>query len=227
MKAIVAHRTQVQRGTLRTDYYGSGKRSMAAKEPCMVALRSHDEFAREDEDEAMPRPDPGDWLTLQQAACELNLSVTTARRLLRKGLLRNRIVPRRGGFAYLVYLPGSRHATLGADACTHRIDAAHSPVSLPDYVRERDGSTSAGDDERVVQLEDQVESLSKALSRALRTAKSRGLPVARGEASYADDPYARYRWLARKNRWFGVPRIFSSASNASVDRLRRIVAGND
>lgn len=192
----------------------------------MVAQRSPGEYEHDDQD-GLPHPEPSDWLTLQQAACELGVSVTTARRLLRKGLLRNRIVPRRGGFAYLVYLPGSRHAALEGAPCRQPLGAEHAPVSMQDYAAKKGlpAEPSAGD--RVVELEEQVESLSKALSRALRAQKSKELPVGKGEPTGSDDPYAHYRWLARKKRWFAMPRLITRTSYASVDRLRRIVAGDD
>ncbi|HYM15659.1 MAG TPA: helix-turn-helix domain-containing protein, partial [Dehalococcoidia bacterium] len=84
----------------------------------MVALRSRDETGADagapPSPGPAPWPDPADWLSLQQAACELQLSPSTVRRMIRKGQLRNRIVPRRGGFRYLVYLPNSRHARMQA-----------------------------------------------------------------------------------------------------------------
>jgi excisionase family DNA binding protein len=104
----------------------------------MVALRSlsgpGDDAAR---DGRAAQPDPADWLTLQQAACELGISAGTARRMIRKGRLRNRIVPRPGGFAYLIYLPQSRHARgLHVDAHTD-VPAAppREPLSLAAFAR--------------------------------------------------------------------------------------------
>jgi hypothetical protein len=167
----------------------------------MVALRST--FGR-DEDEPnreprLPRPSPADWLTLQQAACELNVSISTARRMIRKGKLRNRIVPRPGGFAYLVYLPNSRHATaLGGHACS--TPDLKAPRDLAAYRVQSHGQGDA--DARVEALEAQVEHLSEALARALKV-KQRALPAGMGEASVnPEDPYARYRWLVRRRRWW-------------------------
>jgi len=54
----------------------------------------------------------------------------------------------------------------------------------------------------VQQLEAQVEHLSEALSRALRT-KQKALPAGMGQATVnPTDPYARYRWLVRRKRWW-------------------------
>ena len=173
----------------------------------MVALRSQTgSEGSADVGDAMPQPDAADWLTLQQAACELDISVSTARRMIRKGRLRNRIVPRRGGFAYLIYLPNSRHKTLGAHACHTPVADAQpqEPASFEDYARRRGGANSDGRsrDQQIEQLEEQVQHLSEALSRALRV-KQKALPVGMGDpALNPTDPYARYRWLVRKRHWW-------------------------
>jgi hypothetical protein len=156
-------------------------------------------------------------LSLQQAACELNLSISTVRRMLRDGRLRNRIVPRRGGFAYLVYAPGNRHSSPdGLHACAHgereqRAAAAvnghntNGHVSIPrDYARRTadDDRTRVEREAEIHRLEQQVESLSHALSRALRV-KQVSLPPGLGAAgANPDDPYGRYRWLVRRKRWW-------------------------
>src|SRR6185295_12422940 len=81
------------------------------------------------------KPDASDWLSMQQAACELGVSITTVRRMIRKGRLRNRIVPRHGGFAYLIYLPGSKHAQLARQDGTRTrlkmVDRDDSTVDAP------------------------------------------------------------------------------------------------
>jgi hypothetical protein len=170
----------------------------------MVALRSV--FGRDEDDrDAQPepaRPNPADWLTLQQAACELNISISTARRMIRKGKLRNRVVPRPGGFAYLVYLPNSRHANgLGLHACAPLpAEDERAPRDIAAYRASRNGHSTT--DEQVRRLERQVEHLSEALSRALRT-KQKALPPGMGQPDVnPGDPYARYRWLARRRRWW-------------------------
>ena len=133
---------------------------------------------------------PSDWLTLPQAACELGISVSTGRRMIRQGRLRNRIVPRRGGFAYLVYLPDSKHASLGAEC-------RHDEVAIP--VDRAEGGLAAA---RIRSLEDQVENLSEALARALRL-KQASLPARSGDSdTNAASPYARYRTAVRKRRWW-------------------------
>jgi len=169
----------------------------------MVALRSFpgpgDDAAR---DGRAAQPAPADWLTLQQATCELGISAGTARRMIRKGRLRNRIVPRPGGFAYLIYLPQSRHARgLHTDAHT---DAPPSlprePLPLAACARRH--GTVADADAEIRRLEAQVERLSAALSRALRL-KQKALPPGIGAAAAnRASPYERYRWLARRRRWW-------------------------
>ncbi len=167
----------------------------------VVALRSirgpeedADEFGR-----YARVPSTADWLPLHQAARELNVSVTTVRRMIRKGQLRNRIVPRKGGFAYLVFLPDSRHA----DRTAHprRDPPPRTPPLrlVPRTTVEAPGTTR---DDEVRRLEAQVEHLSEALSRALRL-KQKSLPEGIGRPGVnANDPYARYRWLARKRRFW-------------------------
>ncbi|MBI2723741.1 MAG: helix-turn-helix domain-containing protein [Chloroflexi bacterium] len=172
----------------------------------VVALRAVDQMEQEpaSRPDDSARPNPYDWLTLQQAACELGLSVSTVRRLIRKGRLRNRIVPRKGGFAYLLYLPGSKHSR-GLQGCSHpdapgRPPRPAPPVRLLDYVREDDATPEDNAEERIARLETQVAHLSQALAQALRK-KQRSLPE--GDAGQrTQDPYARFRWLARRRRWW-------------------------
>jgi hypothetical protein len=160
----------------------------------MVTLRSFG-TRRDDADRRHPvsPSDPADWLPLQQAACELNVSVSTVRRRIRKGELRNRIVPRRGGFFYLVYLPGNRHAR----GLAH--DAQGRPADLDAYRERSDGARS---NDEVNRLREQVETLSEALARALRI-RQKALPPGMGSPDEnPQDPYARYRWLVRRRWWW-------------------------
>ena len=135
-----------------------------------------------------PDPDPADWLSLQQAACELDVSISTLRRMIRKGKVRHRIVPRHGGYGYLVYIPNSLHAQ----------GAAHGRA--PTELR-------AAERARIRDLEDQVERLSNALARALRQRQTLPPDGAPDAASDDDAPYARYRWLARKRTWWPLKLI--------------------
>lgn len=174
----------------------------------MVALRSRREaHCGAGEPAAQwPRPNPADWLSLQQAACELNVSASTVRRMIRKGHLRHRIVPHRGGFRYLIHLPNSRHALMQA----HRlgllaperqrqlrlVDAAPAGPWRSEIVEQ----APRGEEER--RLEAQVEQLSRSLSRAL-LAKQTSLPEGvGGHGATSGGPYARYRWLARRRRFW-------------------------
>jgi hypothetical protein len=151
---------------------------------------------------ALPWPDDGpgspvddahnpddNWLTLPQAACEMGVSISTVRRQLRDGRLRNRIVPRRGGFKYLIYMPDNRHART-----LHRCE--NGDLSAPiDIVRVRQ-------QREIGRLQRQVEELSGALSRALRS-HQQSVPLQAAIAvDSQQDPYARYRWLVRKRRWW-------------------------
>lgn len=153
----------------------------------MLALRSADRGI-ENVDAAWPadvepRAVASDWLPLQQAACELGVSPGTARRMIRRGQLRNRIVARPGGFAYLVYLPNSWHAQFAAHA--HDSDAGEPPKAVvPPSWRDH--------------VEAAWEMLWQSAQRALRQpAPARPLRLAE-----ADGPFAQYRWLARRRRWW-------------------------
>ncbi|TAK63064.1 MAG: hypothetical protein EPO22_06870 [Dehalococcoidia bacterium] len=93
--------------------------------------------------------------------------------MIRRGELRNRIVARPGGFAYLVYLPNSWHAQFA-------VHAHHAAEAPPEAV----GPPSWQDRTRAAWTE-----LSQSLRRALRLVEAEG-------------PFARYRWLARRRRWW-------------------------
>jgi hypothetical protein len=126
--------------------------------------------------------------------------------MIRKGKLRNRVVPRPGGFSYLVYLPNSRHANgLGGHPCAAGApEDEHAPRDLLAYKR----SLNAGDnghhtgEERVRALEEQVEYLSEALSQALKSRQQAAPTRMTRPVVNPDDPYARYRWLVRRKRWW-------------------------
>lgn len=171
----------------------------------MLALRASLSPDPAPDSNAGKRPRPGieDWLPLQQAACELGLSHETVRRLIRNGKLRHRVVPRPGGFSYLVYLPNSRHSRAFGDA-----PAAGAPrLTLLAQPPARDPVPEAvaveqprRDDLHALEL--QVKHLSEALARSLRV-KQRSLPPGIGDPGQSTtDPYGRYRWLTRKRRWW-------------------------
>lgn len=150
---------------------------------------------------ARPPLDAPDWLTLQQAACELGVSTATVRRMVRNGGLVNRMVAHRGGFAYLVFIPGSRHGSLKQAEPKRRrlwlIKGSHAQAATPEAA-----GPPADSAQTVASLERQVDQLSHALSRALKT-KQRVLPAGMGDPMVnPDDPYARYRWLVRRPRWW-------------------------
>lgn len=156
------------------------------------ALRVGDYAIRE----TPPLDLPADWLTIQQAACELDVSASTVRRMMRDGRLRYRVANRRHRRIYLIHMPDSRHA----------VPAPARVIDLTERKRERDEGrlrrSAAGRDDIVRRLEQQVEHLSEALARARRLHR-RSLPVGVGQPDgNPDDPYERYRWLARRRRWW-------------------------
>jgi hypothetical protein len=173
----------------------------------MSALRP----ARRDEErhgateQALPPQDSPDWLTLQQAACEMGVSMSTVRRMVRGGRLLNRMVPHRGGFAYLVFIPGSRHGSQRQHEPKRRRLWLVQPTESPEAAAEH-----VDPERKISELEHQLDQMAHALSRALRT-KQRALPAGMGEPDVnPKDPYARYRWLRRKRRWWPFGSRFGS-----------------
>ncbi len=172
----------------------------------MVALRS---FCGPEGDAdarglSIGRQNAADWLSLQQTACELGVSLSTVRRMIRRGKIRNRIVPRPGGFSYLLYVPNSRHARLGAHH--HRdapSDSARSGLRLVDAEFERDAAGDSGAHSgEIRRLQTQVRQLSHALARAVQGGRQPAPAPRHDAAPDPAAPYARYRALARKRRWW-------------------------
>lgn len=164
-------------------------------------------------DDDRPRPNANDWLTLEQAACELGVSVSTVRRKLRRGELRNRVVPRKGGFAYRIYIADSRHGNnpglCGKEgarerpapgqaqpsprrALPHDLDAyrRHRAALAEEEAREEKDGALRVLEERVARITD-----------ALRPRPQAALATA-GIGRDPNDPYARYRQLVRRRRWW-------------------------
>jgi excisionase family DNA binding protein len=144
-----------------------------------------------------PAEDPADWLTVQQAACELDVSASTVRRMIHDGRLRHRRHVRRRHHVYLVYLEGSFHG--GRARPANVIDLA---------ARRQARSTVAAGAGLPLQLPaiqarpERVEHLLRALARTA-TRRPKALPPdIGGPQSNPDDPYGRYRWLARRRRWW-------------------------
>ena len=151
---------------------------------------------------ALPPAESPDWLTLHQASCELGVSPSTVRRMVREGRLLNRMVAHRGGFAYLVFIPQSRHGLLRQQAPRRRRLWLIRP--LRERAAEPPRQAPATDEETralITDLERQVDQLSHALARALKT-KQRALPAGIGDPGVNEQsPYARYRWLRRRRWW--------------------------
>lgn len=156
----------------------------------------------------LPPAESPDWLTLQQASCELGASVSTIRRMVRDGRLLNRMVPHRGGFAYLVFIPQSRHGALRHQEPKrrklwlikgHREPTARQVTQTGPELQAATPDPAA--EATIANLERQVDQLSHALSRALKM-KQRALPAGIGDPGVNDgNPYARYRWLRRRRWW--------------------------
>src|SRR5438874_2832994 len=153
----------------------SGRRG--SRDTVMFAPRSS---ARLLDADAAPEPgvsrsNPDDWLTVSQAACELDVSSSTIRRRIHDGLLRTQTVPRNGGFAYRIYLPESRHGrdtALRAIAAVSRpMTSEAEPIDLTAYRHRRDQLREAQPkkrpDEPRPRIEGQPERLPEALMHAL------------------------------------------------------------
>jgi len=174
----------------------------------MVALRSARETDTDMPDEAGAtlRPNPADWLSLQQAACELNVSISTVRRMIRKGHLRNRIVPRRGGFRYLIYLPNSRHAQMdalrfGLPAATAQAERRLRLVeAAPAGPWRSEEAAQEAPGEEIQRLEAQLDHLSRSLAQAIRERQATPPDGVARRGGGSSDPFARYRWLVRRGR---------------------------
>ncbi|HYM15942.1 MAG TPA: hypothetical protein VEZ14_10315, partial [Dehalococcoidia bacterium] len=104
----------------------------------------------------------------------------------------------------LVYLPNSRHARMQA------LEPAAPPAVEPrrrlrlvDCAPAGPWRSDLADDARpesdVRRLESRIEQLSRALSRALRVGQTT-VPGAAAPGANPDEPYGRYRWLARRRR---------------------------
>jgi hypothetical protein len=156
-----------------------------------------DEIDHATHEPALPPQDSPDWLTLQQAACEMGVSMSTVRRMVRGGRLLNRMVPHRGGFAYLVFIPGSHHGAQKQQQPRRR----RLWLIKPDVQDEPEPDREVSE-RKISELERQLDQMAHALSRALRT-KQRALPDGMGQPDVnPENPYARYRWLRRKRRWW-------------------------
>ena len=166
----------------------------------------------------LPRPpcgpsgNPRDWLTLEQAACELGVSVSTVRRRIRNGQLSNRIIPRKGGFAYRIYIPDSRHGREPLACVTPGRTAAGPPALAPRdleaYRLEREARLRRvhlppGRQERPASIDRRLAGVAEAVARVLG---SQRMPLAERMVppTPADPPapYARYRALVRRRRWW-------------------------
>ncbi|MHB8376592.1 MAG: helix-turn-helix domain-containing protein [Dehalococcoidia bacterium] len=162
-----------------------------------------------------PYSPPGnarDWLTLEQAACELGVSVSTVRRRIRNGELRNRIVPRRGGFAYRIYIPDSRHGREPLARVRPGGTVAGAPALAPRdleaYRRERAARLARvqlppARHERPPSIDRRLARISAALLNLVASQRM-PLPAGIGERAVpnASAPYARYRALVRRRRWW-------------------------
>ena len=161
----------------------------------MVALRAL--WGQDQADPPSQRPDSppladANWLSVQQAACELAVSETTLRRMIRGGRLHARTVVVDGRNVRRVHMPGARHVRVMGTA----------PANVIDIETRQPITDEAGSQDVIRRLERQVEDLSEALARALRT-RQRSIPAAlRLAVAEGAHPYAPYRWLSRRRRWW-------------------------
>jgi len=127
------------------------------------------------------------WLSLRDAAGELDVSVSTVRRWLEKGKLRSRLVTRGRRHAYYVLLPAAfsppadERVSSIVQHLRNQVDQRDQELALREHYLKRQ--------------QEQIANLSQALARALAQLHGSGA-VGNGEAS----PYEKYRAIARRRR---------------------------
>lgn len=94
------------------------------------------------------------------------------------------MVARPGGFSYLVYVSNSWHARFGVRAHHATAEPANTGEPLP----------------RLARADAAFHGLSRSLHRALQPPAP--APARRLRLVEAEGPFARYRWLARRRRWW-------------------------
>ncbi len=163
--------------------------------------------------DALWSANPNDWLTLEQAACELGCTAATVRRRIGRGELRSRIVPRKGGLAYRVYIPGSRHgsALFAAHPAPMPSGSARqplAPVDMAAYRRARAAriaSRPAVGGAALRRLEEIVMRVAGELGRVLGSQRMPSAEAAEQGRGSCEGPYAHYRRLVREQRRWWQP----------------------
>jgi len=153
----------------------------------MVALREEWSERYRGEQGLGPEAEGARWMSLRRAACHLDVCPSTLRRRMRKGELPWRVVNHGRRWSYEVLVPP------GLTSCDEQ--AQPGVVSLGGYLHDRLEETeeeSARLTQELKRQEQMIENLSQALARA-RAGNHHGPE---------DSPYAKYRQLARRLRWW-------------------------
>jgi len=155
----------------------------------MVARYEEWSAERRAEQGPTPKADGARWLTLRRAACCLDVCPSTLRRRMRKGELPWRVVNHGRRWHYEVLVPAGPWPSRCDD------QARDGVLSLGAYRHDRLETTEeeAARLTREVQRQEWlIEDLSQALARA-RSGNHHGPD---------EGPYAKYRQLARRRRWW-------------------------
>lgn len=161
--------------------YGAAGQGSAMVAPRPLRVNSQDKM--------LPRSleDSAQWMSLRHAASELDVSTSTVRRWMRRGKLRSRVAARGRRFYYQVWV----------EHVPESPPAAHAPIDIVQHLR----SQLEAKEERLAQMkqdlrrqEEQIRNLSAALANALRRSH--------GSEGSSNSPYTKYRWLARRGRWW-------------------------
>jgi hypothetical protein len=155
----------------------------------MVALR--EEWSEKHRAEQGPGPEAegARWMSLRRAACHLDVCTSTLRRRMRKGQLPWRVVNHGPRWSYEVLVPA------GLTPCDEQAQAQEGVVSIGVYLHDRLEETEEETTRltrEVEHLEQMIENLSQALARAR----------AGNHHKPEDSPYAKYRQLALRRRWW-------------------------
>jgi predicted site-specific integrase-resolvase len=126
-------------------------------------------------------------MSLRQAARELDVSVSTVRRWMLEGRLRSRIAARGRRFCYQVRVEHVPESPTAPDV----------PTDIVQHLRLQ----LEAKEERLAQMEQDLKRQEEQI-RNLSTALAQALQRNHGSDGASSGPFDKYRWLARRRRWW-------------------------